>query len=161
MDDYIELAIRTESSNWHQPNTRLLHAFMGLVTEVAEIGNAESQEDLFEEYGDLFWYLAIACDVLGVTFEDLEGAEIDGTLDPFSAMIVLAAELLDTQKKFIFYGRNYDDMVIISLVGQLYLYVCKELEINDFRLDEVLAANIAKLRKRYGEKFSSQAANNR
>lgn len=60
---------------------RLLHAGIGMSTESGEIldqlkkhiyyGRALDKVNLVEEVGDLFFYAAIACDVLDVTFEEV------------------------------------------------------------------------------------------
>lgn len=115
MKNYIELAIKTEPKNYDtklknldENKTRILHAFLGLSTEAAELldnlkrnifYNDENKPldtvNIKEEMGDIFFYLAMLCDAIGCTFE------------------------------------------------------------------EVQAANIAKLRARYGDKFSNEKANNR
>jgi len=87
--EYIQNAIRTESTNFSAMNDclnvdgtkRLLHAGIGLSTEAGEFldalkkhifyGKKLDRINLKEEMGDLFWYLAIACDELGVEFESL------------------------------------------------------------------------------------------
>lgn len=88
-NDYIKDAIVTESRDFGAMNTRLnddglkrlLHAGIGLSTESGEFldalkkhifyGKPLDRVNLKEEMGDLFWYLAIACDELGVDFEPL------------------------------------------------------------------------------------------
>lgn len=86
--NFVEDALRTESSQFHQlvDNTgkvysteRLLHAALGMQTETAEFSDALKKSifygkpldvvNLKEEIGDLFWYLAIAVDELGTTFD--------------------------------------------------------------------------------------------
>ncbi len=87
--EYIQDAIRTESTDFSAMNDRLtvdgtkrlLHAGIGLSTEAGEFldalkkhifyGKELDRVNLKEEMGDLFWYLAIACDELGVEFEPL------------------------------------------------------------------------------------------
>ncbi len=87
--EYIQNAIRTESTDFNSMNDRLtvdgtkrlLHAGIGLSTEAGEFldalkkhifyGKELDRVNLKEEMGDLFWYLAIACDELGVEFEPL------------------------------------------------------------------------------------------
>ena len=87
--DYIQDAIRTESTDFSAMNDRLmndgtkrlLHAGIGLSTEAGEFldalkkhifyGKELDRVNLKEEMGDLFWYLAIACDELNVEFEPL------------------------------------------------------------------------------------------
>lgn len=87
--DYINDAIVTESRDFEGMNSRLnddglkrlLHAGIGLSTEAGEFldalkkhifyGKDLDRVNLKEEIGDVFWYLAIACDELGVDFEPL------------------------------------------------------------------------------------------
>lgn len=94
MKDYIQKAKRTESTNFSElagrlsieSNIRLLHAAFGMCTETGEFtdqlkkhifyGKPLDVTNLKEEIGDAFWYFAIACDVLGVTFEELQERNI-------------------------------------------------------------------------------------
>ena len=85
-EKYIEKAIKTEArqNSWTTErlikSNRLLHAAMGATTEANEIldamkkhifyGKELDKVNLFEEVGDLFWYLAIIADVVGFSFED-------------------------------------------------------------------------------------------
>ena len=85
---YIENAKKTESVNYENIANRLqsksmiriLHSALGLSTEAGEIldavkkhvyyGKELDKVNLFEEVGDLFWYLAVMADELGFSFED-------------------------------------------------------------------------------------------
>jgi len=68
-------------------NIRFVHAILGLQTETAEFadvfkrhifyGKEVDRVNLAEELGDILWYLNIARDVLGVSFEDLSSINID------------------------------------------------------------------------------------
>lgn len=69
------------------PNTiRLLHAAIGIFTEAGEVldalyghifsGSPLDLVNLFEEGGDVFWYMAILADALGVTFEQMQETNI-------------------------------------------------------------------------------------
>ena len=87
MNDFIKLAIRTESTKTPlqldlYPDCtpdRLLHAAMGLSTEANEFldpikkhlfyGKPLDLVNLKEELGDMLWYMAIAMDALDTTFE--------------------------------------------------------------------------------------------
>ena len=72
-------------------NVRLLHAGMGLCTESSEFldqlkkvifyGREADIPNLIEELGDLSWYLAIAADELGVSFEQI----FEGTINKLKA----------------------------------------------------------------------------
>lgn len=93
--EYIKDAIKTESRDFEAMNSRLtddglkrlLHAGIGLSTEAGEFldalkkhifyGKDLDRVNLKEEMGDLFWYLAIACDELDVDFEPLMQRNIE------------------------------------------------------------------------------------
>lgn len=84
--NYEQEALRTESRDMFairerlEPNViRLLHAGVGLATEAGEFvdvvkkhifyGKPLDLTNLREEVGDVLWYLAVACDALGTSFE--------------------------------------------------------------------------------------------
>ena len=67
-------------------------------------------------------------------------------------------ELLDSLKKVLFYGKPLDNVNVQEEIGDVLWYlamICDEMDIN---LAQCLNANIAKLRKRYGDEFSAQKA---
>ena len=86
--EYISKAKQTESMDFQviadrlskKQNTRLLHAAMGISTEAGELldamkkhlyyGKPLDKTNLFEEVGDLFWYMAILADELGFDFDE-------------------------------------------------------------------------------------------
>lgn len=86
---YMTDAVKTESRDFNAMNTRLqddgikrlLHAGIGLSTEAGEFldalkkhifyGKELDRVNLAEELGDLFWYMAIVGDELGIKFEDV------------------------------------------------------------------------------------------
>ena len=82
MDKFVEECLRTESTIFNINNKndqRLIHAAMGLQTESAEFtdalkkyvfyGKEVDKTNLKEELGDMLWYMSIAFDALGTTFE--------------------------------------------------------------------------------------------
>lgn len=89
MNSYIKDAVRTEApvneemiKRISQDRTiRLLHSASGLCTESGEFmdalkrhifyGKSIDEHNMMEELGDICWYLAIAMDVLGVTFDSV------------------------------------------------------------------------------------------
>ncbi len=90
MSTFIEDSLRTESTVFNIENKgdqRLLHAALGLQTESAEFSDALKKHvfygakldkvNLKEELGDIFWYMAIACDALGTTFEEEQARVIN------------------------------------------------------------------------------------
>lgn len=94
-EDYVKNATKTESNDFdaigerlnNDGLKRLLHAGIGLSTESGEFldalkkhifyGKELDKVNLGEEIGDLFWYIAIVCDELGISIEDTMQNNID------------------------------------------------------------------------------------
>lgn len=89
MKDYVNLAIRTESTtfNCSQGTQRLLHAAIGLSTEAGELIDALKKsifygrdldlQNLREEMGDIMWYMAILSDALNYPLEQCQEDNIN------------------------------------------------------------------------------------
>jgi NTP pyrophosphatase (non-canonical NTP hydrolase) len=76
-------------------------------------------------------------------------------------MCTESGEFLDTLKKHIFYGKAIDEVNLMEEVGDLLWYCAVALDELGYSFEECQKINIAKLRKRYGEKFTSEQAINR
>lgn len=93
MKDYIEKALRTESPIGMEllgrlsEHARATHAAFGLQTEIGEYIDGNLKRPIFynkqpdkvnaaEEIGDMLWYIAILCDVHGITIEQCMEANI-------------------------------------------------------------------------------------
>lgn len=164
MKNYIEEAVKTESLKTSFVEERLLHAAIGVSTEISEfiLADPEDRNHNKEELGDILWYCALAADELEITFDEMVGL-IDGTkVDPMETLITTGLEALDLMKKTCFYGRplNRRD-IAIRFAGVLVSAIQLAWFKFGWTLDEVQEKNIAKLRTRYGEKFTSEAAENR
>jgi NTP pyrophosphatase (non-canonical NTP hydrolase) len=70
-------------------------------------------------------------------------------------------EISDQLKKHLFYGKPLDTVNIAEEIGDLFWYCA--LASNELGIDfaSIMETNIAKLKARYGDKFSSHAALNR
>jgi NTP pyrophosphatase (non-canonical NTP hydrolase) len=69
-----------------------------------------------------------------------------------------AGEIADQLKKHFFYGKSLDTVNLSEEIGDLFWYLAlaaNELGVN---FDQIMETNIAKLQKRYGDKFSEQRA---
>lgn len=90
MKDYIQQALRTRTGlkvivGPH--NEDLLHGSIGLSTEANEIltmlkahlfyGRPLDILNIKEELGDCLWYIAILCNDLGISFEELQRMNIE------------------------------------------------------------------------------------
>lgn len=88
MKNYIELALKTETKDYeaiskrYTPEiARLIHASTGLCTEAGELldmlkkhlnyNKPFDKVNAIEELGDILWYMAIACDVLETSFDQI------------------------------------------------------------------------------------------
>lgn len=69
-----------------------------------------------------------------------------------------AGEVLDVLKKHIFYGKPIDEVNLIEEVGDACWYLAVMLDALSSNFSESMTLNILKLRKRYGESFSSEKA---
>ena len=153
MHNYITEATRTESLQCNAGSPRLLHATLGIVTELMEYEDAVDDDNALEELGDIYWYVAIAADELGLTFEELKEQAPSGV---FYHEIV--GNLCDVMKRACFYGVQTDIPRFTKYIGMLLHWLDWACKMNDTTPEERMEANIAKLRKRFPEKFTTQDA---
>jgi len=159
-EEFTPLAIRTESKN--RPlslevidlglTDRILHGFMGLHTEMDEFNLAVKNKDrinMLEELGDALWYLAILKDEL----------DFDTTI--FKKSLEFNTEGLDLCKKTMFYGKELDINKIKTISSSLYNSVMVNINNLDGDARMVMETIIAKLKARYGDKFSNERADKR
>jgi len=69
-----------------------------------------------------------------------------------------AGELIDPLKKHVFYGKPLDFTNIAEEIGDILWYAAIVADACGTTLGKIAAANVAKLKQRYGEKFSEEAA---
>lgn len=119
---YVKDAIVTESRDFdaiglrlsNPENIRLLHAAIGLCTESGEVQDALKKHlfygkpldkvNLSEELGDIFWYIAILSDALGVSFDEIQEKNIAKLKARYGDKFTEAAALnrdLDTERKIL------------------------------------------------------------
>jgi len=72
-----------------------------------------------------------------------------------------AGEIVDVLKKHIFYGKPIDEVNLREELGDSMWYVGLAVDVLRTTMDEIMTTNIAKLRARYPEKFTEEAALNR
>lgn len=88
-EEYVSNVLKTESVDFekivqrvnNRGMFRLLHAVMGMATESGEAvdilkntifyGKKLDLVNLIEEMGDMMWYLGIACDQIGIDFDEV------------------------------------------------------------------------------------------
>lgn len=89
LSTYQKDALRTLShvSFVNEVNPHLIHAAMGLCTEAGELLDAIKRRAFYgapidevnvkEELGDLMWYIAVACEAIGITIDDACKSNVD------------------------------------------------------------------------------------
>lgn len=100
-------------------------------------------------------------------FVRLEGATpehnrmVAQLIHAFLGLASETGELADALKKHIIYGKTLDEINLLEEAGDLEWYAALMLTAIKKTMQECMEKNIAKLRARYGDKFSQAAALNR
>jgi len=197
-DEYMREVVKTESNRFDEIGARmsrvkyirLLHAAMGISTELTELFEALDKNQLdrvnfAEECGDIYYYIGLVCDEQELVIEDLfvEADQLSRHRNEYfltklrSKLIpkimlkeltvlttIHSGNILDIMKKTIFYGdQKFSSEKIESELVQIIAALNQMLAILGYEVERVLAINIEKLQmKRYKNKsFSSQEAINR
>lgn len=72
-----------------------------------------------------------------------------------------SGEILDQLKRHVYYGKDFDKVNILEEAGDILFYVAQILDACGYKLSDAMQKNIDKLTKRYGDKFTQEAANHR
>jgi hypothetical protein len=111
-------------------------------------GKPIDREHLVEELGDLFWYIGLGADVLGIALSPEMGTGPGQHNMPVPALMEALAAIGQFRAKAMVVAEIYSNAIQL---------------VNHEKLDyqTILDMNVAKLKKRYGGKFSQEAAINR
>ena len=87
LNEYQNLAMRTDSQNYKNPEDRLLNGLMGLNGESGEAidiakkhfyqGHSLDKDGLIEELGDIMWYVVLTAKALDVSLEEIGRRNIE------------------------------------------------------------------------------------
>lgn len=148
-----------------------LHAAIGICTEVGELVECFKENLLIdcvnmqEEIGDCFWYLAIYERLFGFELETntcfQNNVGFNGSDDVLFKLVISSSKLLDIYKKAVFYDREELEMQIRTHTEEVFQLLVMLLETAGRSVEKTRTINIAKLRKRFPEKFSKENAINR
>lgn len=176
--DYHNAAIRT--AKWFPSiQENIEHAALGLVTEIGEFATIvkrvaiygkpmtpEMREHALEELGDAYWYLPLVCQAMGTTLERVvaESADnfdklpelslkhscitlagIGGTFSAYSASISIQGQTDEISEL----------KPIVALLSMCLDQCCRTLDADP---TDVRSANIAKLRLRFPDAYTDEAA---
>ncbi len=147
----------------------LTHMVLGLSGEVGELVQCVGTElkakvdlpNLKEELGDLYWYITNYCNLRNITPPlTIKGNDLpDG--ECFELLIVSISDLVDIIKRLIAYNKEIDKVSELETVYNVYYALDMFQRVYEIDGDEIRDKNIAKLLKRYPEKFSDHLAVNR
>lgn len=142
------------------------HMIYGMMSEMSELISACNKEDtvgIGEELTDLMWYLSNYC-----TFNNIKLEDLPITVPTPSNNLVITedlmwwiGELADINKKEIAYGKVYSLETELNILQNLFYWI--QVFYTRYNLDiyDCLNKNIAKLKQRYPEKFTTENALNR
>ena len=165
--EYKVLSEKTLSTQFHceKQDELLLHAVVGVLTELEELTDWDGDEvNKKEEVADSFWYVAILDRVLELNLEipKTTGIKVQITNEKLIIdLYKISSKLLDPIKKKLYYNKPIDLSIFAQLSKDLFNTLCLFCEVNSIETESILDTNIAKLKARYGEKFSSEKAINR
>jgi hypothetical protein len=130
--------------------------------------------NIAEEAADLAYYTAVAVNTLGFDHEEISSFESaandDGLIEKHSKTVLQAALLAsvsvsgdfnDLLKKHLFYGRALDVEKMKNTLKQLCMAISGLCIVSGTTIWDAREKNIAKLKARYGDKFTAAAALNR
>jgi len=162
-----------------------LHAAMGMATEVGELveivytASRNPEEALrpdqhvhiAEEIGDYLWYAALILRSFEGSFDDVRRThpeplehKTDSTVPRIGLVLRLAestAVVIDVMKKHIMYGKPLNAHTIwVEMTSQLVVMETLA-ALSGYDIEGIAAMNDAKLRARYPDKFTQEAALNR
>lgn len=182
LTEYIPLAIRTEKPL--QPLDRLVHSCMGLITEIGEVTSElkrmaiyekplddDRKKHILEEIGDVLWYIAIGVDALQTPLHWLENAPTMQNRPLGSSGFYEATALMFGKHC----GKLCDGVAVIYIKQQIpkpsfgsvqsYIMILQGLRVLaehcGSTLEQAMDDNIAKLRIRFPEQYSNEAAEGR
>ena len=153
MKEYVELACRTMTFKDYEEDS--VHMFRGVFTEVAEVldifkkhdayGRKIDRDDLEEELGDIYWYIAVWSRLLEYDFIESTPQQVVSVDDVLFSMAQRAWSVLNTSHA------EYYLQQLLNSADSLCIYL-------GFDPNVVRVKNIEKLMKRYPNGFSETDA---
>lgn len=180
LQEYQTLAMRTAKQM--DVTAMLAHGAMGCMTEAGEFAYTASlhfedgswhRDNALEELGDGLWFANYMATALGTSLLSIGGRAmfamprmLQGDGNPHSGDLVgmtlnycAASENVGTPiKAYVYYGKPLDEGVLQTALAIFYKRIMALAAICGFTMSQVAEYNIAKLKKRYPEKYTDAAA---
>lgn len=175
-NQYQEAAARTLIDKPTRPITdnemMILWSVIGLVGEAGELAGCVHWsiqiDEIAEEIGDQFWYIAALCTKAGINLADVMGHNdsppIPLPTDDESRSIIAAwyvvkvSAVTEYIKKSILHDHGFDTVIFSELITETIDVLLDLIATLDLSLDQIWADNIAKLWARYPGGFTPQAS---
>lgn len=143
-----------------------LHMVIGVSGEAGELLEAlmaNYNDTAAEELGDIEFYMQGLRSELDIDRDDTLGADPVGSryTDPGVGIVIEAAALLDSVKKFTVYQKSLDLSEVRKRLGHLEYYMARVRGDLDTPRKAILQGNIKKLSKRYAAGYTDKAAQER
>jgi len=163
LNEYQANALRTANPTADK-TLRLAVAGMGLAGEAAEVlelvcNEIDDGDKLTKEFGDLAWYVAETATIIEVSLGDLPkptlmfpATTLIGAVD----LMVRAGKLTDYLKKVVGHGHAVDVARVSTGLAEVLVALTHLTERAGLDFASVLDQNVAKLKARYPEGFSSE-----
>lgn len=173
--DFSVLTERFASLN----NIRMMHGVLGLASEIGEVQQVLDNENLdsvnlLEEMGDVYWYMGVITDHLGFSPSSVFSDSVYPHQDSLSpkdrkedlqstihSLSVEISNLVDLLKKRLIYGKEISANTVFTYLVAMDHNINYALSLYSMSGAEARVVNIAKLKKRYPQKFTEEAALNR
>ena len=161
--DYIKEAAVTLSPSWHGNKVNLMLFRVALTAAVEALNELDAiKKTLFygkELPGSLNIEGGETCEKLPVWFKNDKFGE--NVIHAIIGAATEAGELLEALRAVTIENKVFDEVNMREEVGDVFWYFAILADTCGFSFEEAQRVNIAKLRMRYGEKFSEFDANNR
>lgn len=159
---YQALAMRTAKQM--EPKMAMIHAALGLASDAGEYIEAANTEKpsiphIVEELGDCMWFLSYACDVHGINLEDIiKEGPIFGLESFETELVASVGHYCTVIKAYCIYGKPLDQVEVVEHLRDIYFALSRCADTWSLHLPTVCSENIAKLQKRYPDKYTDEAA---
>ncbi|MEL6853643.1 MAG: MazG nucleotide pyrophosphohydrolase domain-containing protein [Cyanobacteria bacterium J06607_13] len=163
-DDYQKEAFSMSARDLGEPLTLAVWGLglAGEASEVVDSSHVTSFDEMKKELGDVLWYVSAICTQRGILLSRVIelSSHCDGRFPSRIDFCVAVGKVVEMIKKHVGHGHALDDVVLTDRLAKIVAFIIA-IAADSFTLADIADANIAKLRERYGDRFSSEASINR
>lgn len=176
--EYQQLAARTllPEPGFDVPGDQLMLVWcaIGLAGEAGEIAEAfyakpttpaDRASRITKECGDYLWYIAGICTTLSLDFASVieSGRPVERfpERDPVEALQMATSRVAEAVKKGVFHRHGAERKAFSNQLGTCFYYLTESARQFAISIPDVMEKNIAKLRERYPNGFTSEDSQKR